>query len=241
MGYIKDRQSKKSVPIRRIAIVSIVVASLLIAFFATTNAVISLSASTTDSFTTTVNGIATNAVDTPITLNGHSFTSTNIVGYTAAATGCLSTVSISASNFVPNDYVQFSVKITNTGTETLAFQPFTYTIGYPSPTTSTSKPWTLTNFGTDTLSTYLTHLAGSRSTNWLMDFSYTATATLPTTLASGATFTYNLYVGLGSNAPYGTPECYFSSNIPLSSVTPTPTPKPTPCPTPTPKPTSTPK
>jgi hypothetical protein len=228
---IKDWQNKKA---KSIIVVSIIVASLLIALFTTTNVVNSCVANT-DSFTTTIIGITTNVVYTPVTINGYSFTISNIHNYHQSDNG--GTVSISASNFLPNDYVQFAVTITNTGTATLTFQPFTYTIGYPSPTTTVSKSWTLANFGTDTLSTYLTQLAGS--SNWVMDFSYTKAATLPTTLAPGATFTYNLYVGLGSNVPYGIPGCYFSLSIPLAPAR-TPTPTPTPCPTPTPKPTATP-
>ena len=150
--------------------------------------------------------------------------------------------------------------ITNTGTDILVFQPYTYSTyfvtsigniinppypapitGYPSPINpSPAQSWVLANFGTYTLSTYLSHLDGSQSTNWLMDFSYTNGPALPTTLAPGAEFTYNLYVGLGSNAPYGIPGCYFSVNIPLAAICVTPTPTPTSCPTPTLKPTSTP-
>jgi hypothetical protein len=253
MDKIKDGHSKMTKSIKRILVVSIIVASLLIAFFATTNADTSSSGSqntplcigNTDSFTTTVVGVVTNAVYTPIILDGHSFTSTNIANYIALSFGTPSKVSISASNFVPEDYVQFAVTITNTGTDTLAFQPFSITIGYPSPTSTVNKPWTSANFGTDTLSTYLSHL--DVSANWVTDFSYTGISAFPTTLAPRATFTYNLFVGLGGNVPYGIPGLYFSLNIPLSSQPtptpspcPTPTPKPTPCPTPTPKPTCTP-
>lgn len=142
MGKIKDWHSKMTKSIKRILVVSIIVASLLIAFFATTNADTSLSNSqntslcigNTDNFTTTVVGVVTNAVYTPITLDGHSYTTTNIADYTKMAFGTPSTVSISASNFVPEDYVQFAVTITNTGTDTLAFQPYSITVGYPSPT-----------------------------------------------------------------------------------------------------------
>jgi hypothetical protein len=255
---MKDSQNIKSSSIKRIIVVSIVVASLLMAFFATTNAATSSSpncVASPDSFTTTIVGVTTNVVYTPITINGNSFTTSNIHNYLVQSdTG---TVSISASNFIPGDYVQFAVTITNTGTATLAFQPYGYNnwfvyangleipsadypsviVGYPAPTSIVNIPWTLTNFGTDTLSTYLTYLDGSRSTNWVMDFSYTKAATLPTTLAPKATFTYNLYVGLGSNVPYGIPGRYFSLSIPL---TPSLIPTPTPCPTPTPKPTPTP-
>jgi hypothetical protein len=246
-----------------------VIVCFLTAFFANTNEFVSsCTQEPTNSFTTTVTGVSTNAVDTPITINGYSFTTSNIHNYVAQASDC-GAVSISASNFIPADYVQFSVTITNTGTNTLTFQPYTYSDyfispsgsmisppytspinGYPAPTINQQEPWTITNFGTDALATFLTRLSGNA--NWLVDFSYTGSKTLPTTLAPGATFTYNLYVGLGSNAPYGIPGYYFSLSIPLTQVcvtptpcptptpTPTPTPKPTPCPTPKPTPTPTP-
>ena len=257
--------------IKRIIEVSTIVASLLIVFIATTNANTSLGIQKpTDAFTTTVTGVATNAVNNPITINGNSYTTHNIQNYLKQSDNC-GTVSISASNFVPSDYVQFAVTITNTGTDTLVFQPFTYSFyfvtssghiinppypapvtGYPAPINpSPAQPWTLASFGTDSLSNYLVKLSGSK--NWVMDFSYTNGATLPSTLAPGATFTYNLYAGLGSNVPYGIPSCFFSLSIPLTSSTvptptPTCTPKPTqtpcpthtPCPTPTQKPTPTP-
>ena len=254
MGNIRDWQSRKAKSIKRIIVVVILVASLLIAFFATTNALQNSSACVvnTDSFTTTVVGVATNVVYNPVTINGISYTTHNIGSYSTQASDT-GTVSISASNFVPNDYVQFAVTITNTGTATLEFQPYTYSLyfvtssgteilpsypepitGYPTPINpSPAQSWTLANFGTDTLSEYLTNLDGSN--NWVMAFSYTGTPAFPTTLPTGTSFTYNLFVGLGCNAPYGIPDCYFSLSIPLSSVTPTPT--PTPCPTPTPKPT----
>src|SRR5208282_5960748 len=95
-----------------------------------TNAATSLSqnsscSANTDSFTTTIVGIATNAVDSPITINGYSFTTHTIQDY-STQTSVSGTVSISAGNFLPSDYVQFAVTITNTGTSTLDFQPYTY-------------------------------------------------------------------------------------------------------------------
>ena len=183
--------------IKRIIAVSTIVASLLIVFIATTNATAFLGApKPTDAFTTTVTGVATNAVDNPITINGNSYTTHNIQNYLKHSDDC-GTVSISASNFVPSDYVQFAVTITNTGTDTLAFQPFTYSFyfvtssgkiinppypapvtGYPAPVNpSPAQSWTLASFGTDTLSNYLVKLSGSK--NWVMDFSYTASIRYP--------------------------------------------------------------
>src|SRR5208283_3852169 len=245
-------------PFHRTIAVSVIVASLLMVFFTTTNASITLGIQKpADAFTTTVIGIATNVVSNPITLNGYYFTTHNIQNYVMQSDEN-GIVTILANNFVPGDYVQFAVTITNTGTDILVFQPYTYSTyfvtssgniinspypapitGYPSPINpSPAQSWVLANFGTSTLSTYLTYLDGSQSNNWRMNFSYTNGGALPSTLAPGAQFTYNLYVGLGSNAPYGIPRCYFSINIPLNAicVTPTPTPtvspKPTLCPTP---------
>jgi len=258
MITIKRLQSKRAKLVRRMTVLSIGIAAMLIAFFATTNAFGSITGQAPKySFTTTIVGVNTNVITTPVTINGGSFTRYKIQNYFVQSSNC-GTVSISASNFLPGDYVEFQVTITNTGSETLAFQPFTYSCyfvdksgvlisppystpvaGYPAPIINQQKTWTLTNFGTDTLATYLTYLDGSRSANWLTEFSYTGATTLPTTLVSGATFTYNLYLGLGSNVPYGLPGDYFSLSIPLATpcVPPTPCPTPTSTPTPTPKPT----
>jgi hypothetical protein len=268
MFRLKSMQDKKSRLVKRFIVITLVTC-FLFALLATTNAFASIPGQKPkDSFTTTVTGVGTNVIATPVTINCHSFTKNNIHDYPLQFSDD-GTVSICASNFLPGDYVQFTVTITNTGTETLAFQPFSYCCyfvdkcgnlisppysapisGYPAPINHQGD-WSLACFGTDTLGTYLTYLDGSRSTNWLIDFSYTAAATLPKTLAPGATFTYNLFLGLGTNVPYGIPGYCLKLNIPLASAStvptpsasPTPTPKPTACPTPThtPCPTATPK
>ena len=231
----------------------------------------------TATFTTSIVGVSTNAISSPLNIDGYSITSANIGNYQPAVQygdpNTLSNITITASGFVPNDYVEFAVTITNTGTATETFQAYTYVCEFVNaqgvPTSWTSpidglhsspKPpvvnaWTNDGFngaagggvpsGT-TLSTpvFINELIGtgatSYNTNW--EVAWGSTSVLPTTLAPGATFTYNLYVGLGSNVPYGIPGCYFSLSIPLAPAptptpTPTPTPKPTACPTPTPKPT----
>ena len=255
---------KQTTKIPLIAIVLLLFAAVFI------NSLV-FSCSQTYSFTTTVLGVSSNVVSTPITLNGVTYTSKNIQSFFSQSVN-YGAISITLNNFVPNDYVQFSVTIANTGTESLQFQPFTYSLyfinlsgsiisppypspitNYPAPIVNQQEPWTITAFGTDALTTFLTRLSGDN--NWLADFSYTGANTLPTTLSPGGTFTYNLYVGLGCNVPYGIPSEYFSLSIPLISVcvvptptptctpkpTPTPTPKPTPRPTPTPTPKATPK
>jgi hypothetical protein len=203
----------------------------------------------TDSFTTTVVGAATNAVNTPVTINGYSFTTSTITGFTPAVQSGdganPSTVTMTSGNFVPGTYVEFWVTIKNTGTATLAFQPCTYDIwfvdssgtmipftdyylypaiaianpGTTGPKVDINVPWTLSDFGTDNLAAYLVYLDTSWNTNWVADFSYLTSGTLPATLAPGATFTYHLFIGLGSDAPYGIPGMYFSLSIPLMPAT----------------------
>ena len=257
MFRLKSMQDKKGRLVKRLIVLTLVTC-FLCALLATTNAFASISGQKpTGSLTTTVIGVDANIIATPVTINGHSFTKSNIHDYPIRFSND-GTVSLCLSNFLPGDYVQFAVTIRNTGSTTLSFQPYAYSFyfvtgsgtmmnppypspitGYPAPISIVNRPWTLANFGTDTLSAYISkYLAGSQSTNWVIDFSYTKAATLPATLAPGATFTYNLYVGLGSNVPYGIPNYYFSLNIPLVS-TPSPTPTHPPCPTATPKPTPT--
>jgi hypothetical protein len=203
------------------------------------------SAPATDSFTTTVTGVATNAVETPITVNGVAFVSSDINGYVLAVAGGdganPSTVSLSASNFLPGDYAQFAVTIKNTGSATLQFQQYTIldqfvnsggtAIVYTFPSTdpynanyvdpikpAATHPWTIADWGTDNLATFQLYLtdntkAGCAST-WCQDNAYTS-GTLPSTLAPGASFTYNLFTGLGNETVYGIPACHYQISIPL--------------------------
>jgi hypothetical protein len=90
------------------------------------NSIVKLTSSTaTDTFTTTVVGVDTNAVNTPIDINGVYYTSSNIATFAppvqSGDPNNPSTVSISASGFIPADYALFKVTITNTGSATLAF------------------------------------------------------------------------------------------------------------------------
>lgn len=107
------------------------------------------STAATDTFTTTVVGVGTNAVNSKITINGYQYDSGNIGSYNSGAIpgdpNTNSTVSISASGFVPSDYVVFQVTIQNTGSATLGFTNYQYTdnfvdsggniIGYTFPST----------------------------------------------------------------------------------------------------------
>lgn len=90
------------------------------------NSIVKLTSSTaTDTFTTTVVGVDTNAVNTPIDINGVYYTSSNIATFAppvqSGDPNNPSTVQISASGFVPGDYAVFKVTIKNTGSATLAF------------------------------------------------------------------------------------------------------------------------
>jgi hypothetical protein len=80
--------------------------------------IVSITAATaTATFSTTVTEVATNASSTPLSLT--------IPGVQNGDPNTPSTVAITAGGFVPNDYVEFQVTIKNTGTATLAFQPYT--------------------------------------------------------------------------------------------------------------------
>jgi hypothetical protein len=99
----------------------------------TGNSVVNLTSSTaSDTFTTTVVGVATNAVDSALTINGEPYTSAGQAGVSYPITNFVegpnsgdpnnpSTVTISASGFVPSDYAVFQVTIKNTGSATLGF------------------------------------------------------------------------------------------------------------------------
>ena len=113
-----------------------------------------ISSTATDSFTTTVVGVATNAVNTPIDINGVYYTSSNIATFAppvqSGDPNNPSTVEISASGFVPGDYAVFQVTIKNTGSATLAFSNYEYAdnfidsqgnkISYTFPATDPHQP-----------------------------------------------------------------------------------------------------
>lgn len=209
-----------------------------------------ISAPATATFTTQVVGVTTNAALSPIDINGNYYTSSNITSYNSGVISgnpnTNSTVGITASGFIPNDYVQFQVTITNTGSATLAFST-TYTIldqfvdnsgnpiGYifpsndpynanyndPVKTVAVSHPWTVADWGTDSLTTFQTQLtdntkAGCAST-WDQDNALLAgTTVMPSTLATGQSFTYIIYTGLGAGTIYGIPACHYQIAISLT-------------------------
>jgi len=205
----------------------------------------------TDTFTTTVTEVSTNATSaSPISVSG--------LGVSYGDPNTPSTVAVTTSGFVPNDYMELQVVIHNTGSATLQFTP-TYTwscyfvksdgtdYAYPNIYSShndiaTQKnivtPMTYLGFNgvvgggvSDTLTftdgndannlalfgnTMIGASATGNNVNW--EVGWGSASTFPTTLASGATFTYSIYIGLGINVPYGIPNMFFSLNIPLTTV-----------------------
>jgi hypothetical protein len=103
------------------------------------NSVVNLtSTAATDTFTTTITGVATNAVDSAITIDGTPYTSAGVAGSSYPITNFVegpnsgdpnnpSTVTVSASGFIPGDYALFQVTIKNTGSATLGFTNYQYT------------------------------------------------------------------------------------------------------------------
>jgi hypothetical protein len=210
-----------------------------------------ISAPATATFTTTVVGVATNAGPlNTIDINGNQYNSANIGTYSSGAIqgdpNTASIASITASGFLPNDYVQFQVTITNTGSATLAFST-TYTIldqfvnsagtpiGYifpsndpynanyndPVKTVAVSHPWTVADWGTDNLATFQTYLTNNAlvgcASTWCQDNALPAgTTTMPTTLAPNTSFTYYIYTGLGAQTVYGIPACHYQIAITLT-------------------------
>jgi len=115
------------------------------------NSIVSVTSSTaTTGITTQVVGVATNAYYNPIDINGQLYTSAGGVGpnvitsfnsgpISSNPTTLISTVSISASGFVPGDYALFQVTITNNGPTTLQFtDPYTILNYFVGPVSETS-------------------------------------------------------------------------------------------------------
>ena len=101
MDNIKNWQNKMAKPLHRTIAASVIVASLLMVFFTTTNASITLGEQKpADAFTTNVVGVTTNAATNPITLNGYYFTTHNIQNYVVPSDDN-GIVTIVANNFVP--------------------------------------------------------------------------------------------------------------------------------------------
>ena len=189
------------------------------------------------SFTTTVVGLTTNANQTSIGINGADYNLTNIqtfVATTAGNGGSNATVALSTSNFLDGDYVAFSVTIKNTGDAALLLNATNNNVtvkdyfvnsngnyilvsGYPA-TGNTSFGMNSTGFGNDSLSTFITYLndpSDGLTTNWLNDWG-SLVGPIPHEISKGQSFTFELYVGLGSQASYPMPNQLFSISIPLT-------------------------
>jgi len=113
------------------------------------NSTVSVVTSTANSsFTTQVVGVYTNSSANAISIGGNSYTSANIASYNtgpiAGNPSSPSVASIVAGGWVPNDMVELSVTITNTGTTTLAFSPYTincYFVSEPGNVRISSGPF----------------------------------------------------------------------------------------------------
>lgn len=209
--------------------------------------IVSITAATaTATFSTTVTQVSTNASATPISVTG--------LGTSYGDPNTPSIVAITAGGFVPNDYVEFQVTITNTGTATLAFQPYTlncyfldsggnpiksgsWDTGNYAGTFAKSYAWSafdtpggaLPNnglVGSSSATAFADQMVDANSrvlygvefvTNWGVAWG-DGTAAPPLTLAPSATYTYWIYVGLGTDVPYGIPNMFFSLTVPMMAA-----------------------
>lgn len=187
------------------------------------------------SFTTTVVGLTTNANQTPLEINGAYYNMTDIQNFAYTANGnggTNSTVSMSTANFLDGDYAAFNVTIKNTGDAALLLNTSNNNVtikdyfidssgnyiapsGYPT-TGNTTFAMNYTGFGNDSLTTFVNYLYNtSLNTNWLNDWGSLA-GPIPHEIVKGQSFTFELYVGLGSQAAYPIPDQFFSISIPLT-------------------------
>ena len=163
-------------------------------------------------------------METPIGIGADTYTAANIATYSAGPVGgnpgSPSSITVSTNDFVPGDWVQFEITVTNTGSATLAVNNAgTYTITasiggtlvYNLPSTSLNAG----EFGQDSQAQSIAYLSssalGPNSTPW--DSSWFAnnswnpsnppTGTMPAYLTTGQSFVWYLFIGLGDSAPYG--------------------------------------
>jgi hypothetical protein len=156
-----------------------------------------------------------------------------------------STVALTVGGFVPGEWAAFMVTITDTGQAALGFTnyqvfsefnaaggsytfPAPYKEGPVGPHTVTGT-WDFGpagfNYGTTTASflptfiSYITtNVVGDLDT-WTGDNVYIGpTMTLPAMLTTGQSFSYYIYIGLGTNAPYGIPGDIYIISIPLTAM-----------------------
>lgn len=231
-GWIRDHK----------AITAVLIAVVMIG--ATTGAVMFLSHSSvtkittqeaTISFSTTVTGVATNANLTPLAIDGTYYNATNIASFSSSQGGTgahNSTVSMTTSNFVNGDYVEFNVSMKNTGTATLYLNTSLNNVSIvnyfinPDGTQNgtgngnTSGPIAIMLDYTD-LASFQSNLATEN--NWYNTVGVgtnnsslvNTMPAIPHELKSGQSFSYLLFIGLGTNAPYPINGELFSISIPL--------------------------
>ena len=197
----------------------------------------------TVSFTTTVNGVSTNASQTMLIINGNSYNETNIKSLTLTEiqTATQSSVlNVKIGQMLPGDYVQFNVTITNTGQATLMFGNYTMndaaynttTEAFIAPSENVTGAMNGTNsslvpVSTDTFSTNFGNLQGytttdfeaylSGQTYWADNFGAYHTV-IPQELKPGQSFEYTMFIGLGTNAPYPPTTSVFDLQIPLIPI-----------------------
>ncbi len=143
----------------------------------------------TATFTTSIAGVATNAAETPLSLNngnGYSYSGTNIASYTppsvAGNPNNPSAVTVNTGGFVSGTWAVFAITITNTGSATLALKGDTYTvtdsIGGTTVYDTQTQYGTITlsagEFGQDTQATDIAYLSNT-SPNGVLISPYDAT------------------------------------------------------------------
>ena len=116
--------------------------------------------------------------------------------------------------------------------------PFYNNNGYSTGELNQQEPWTFAGFYgqvgggiTDTLTftsatdstnrqVFADNLidgnAVGNNINWEVGWGTIGATSIPTTLAPSASFVYNIYIGLGTNAPYNIPNMYFSLTVPMT-------------------------
>ena len=197
----------------------------------------------TVSFTTTVNGVSTNANQTMLAINGHYYNMTNITDYSVSEKQVAtqsSVLDLSIGQVLPGDYVQFNVTITNTGQATLIFGNYTMndsafnttTGAYVPPSENTTGAMNGTNsslilIATDTFSTNFGNLQGYTASDfqaslagqsyWEANFGAYQTV-IPHELKPEQSFEYTMFIGLGTNAPYPPTTSVFDLQIPLIPI-----------------------
>ncbi|AKA48256.1 hypothetical protein IX51_03095 [uncultured archaeon] len=187
-------------------------------------------------FETVVTGISTNANQTPLSINGHNYNLDNVINFNYISHGnggMASNVNLQTGNFLPGDYVQFQVTVTNTGGTTLLLNStdnnYTYSnyfvnsqgqyINSPDQQlygngyNNSSSPMNYTGFGDAPTTQQVLTLMGSSgwNINWVNWWG--SASVIPHELKHGQSFTYDLYIGLGDQAAYNIPDQYFSLNV----------------------------